>query len=154
MTNEGFLKLLLSVVEQCVTLKNAYVQEKDLVIDYICLFSHSSKEYKDFIKQASNLGVVVGETKTGPIFKFNNSPTTIAGKPKVLKIRMPDNTKLQIGDVDFNTDYMTFKKKYLNKKGFSLIQREKFEMIELKDKKFDILDYFSSIPPSKLIGVS
>lgn len=154
MTSEGFIQLLLFVVEKCVALKNIYVQEKNLKIDYICLFSHSPEEYDEFIKQASKLGAIVDKTKTGPVFKFNNPPLTIAGKPKILKIRMLDKTKPQLGDVDFNTNYLLFKKKYLGKKGFSLIQREKFEMIELHDLSFNVLVYFSSIPPSKLIGLN
>ena len=154
MSSKDFLQLLLSIVEKCVTLRNFYVQEKDLIIDYICLFSHSSEEYDEFVKQASSLGTIIDKTKTGPVFKFNTPLPTAAGYPKVLKIRIPDATKPQLGDVDFNTDYPTFKEKYMSKKGFSLIQREKFEMMELKDETFNVLVYFSSIPPSKLIGMS
>lgn len=154
MTSDELKQLILTIVKKCVDLKNVYVQEKDLVIDYICIFSHSPEEYNEFIKAASETGTVVDRTKTGPVFKFHNPPETVTGKPKIFKIRMPDAAKPQLGDVDFNTEYLPFKNKYLGKNEFALIQREKFEMIELKDNKFNVLVYFSSIPQSKVIGIS
>ena len=111
----------------------------------------SQKEYLELIKQASNIGKIVDETKTGPVFKFKIPFQTITGKAKVLKIRIPDKTRPERGDVDFNTNYESFKKKYLSNKNFSLIKRERFEMLELKDSSFDVLVYFSSTPPSMLI---
>lgn len=153
MDKEEFNKIISYIVEQCVALKNEYVSEKDLSVDYICIFSQDDQEYKELMEQASLIGDIVDETKAGPIFKFRNSLQTIAGIPKVLKVRIPDQVKPQRGDVDFNTAYEEFKDKYLNRKGFSLIERETFEMIELKDDKYNVLVYFSNIPPSKKLGI-
>ena len=72
----------------------------------------------------------------------------------MFKIRQPDETRPEQGDVDFISDYRQFKSKYLDNKRFTLIKREKFEMIELKDSDFDVRVYFSSISPSKLRGIS
>lgn len=140
------------IVEKCRDLKNKYIDE-DFEIDYVCIFSHSQDEYSELIKQASLLGRIVDNTKTGPVFKFNRPPETILEKPKVIKIRFPDKTRPERGDVDFTTDYQRFKSKYVDNNGFKLIKRDKFEMLELKDDKFDVLVYFSSIPPSKLLGI-
>jgi hypothetical protein len=154
MNSNDFQGLLQTIVEKCVAFKNKYVKEKDLPIDYICVFSHSEKEFNEFLQHASTLGPIIEETKTGPVFKFTKPLQTIVGIPNVLKIRKPDLTKPQLGDVDFTTDYPNFKKEYYGQNGFSLIVREKFEMLELKDKTSDVLAYFSCVPPSKLIGVS
>ena len=154
MTGEKFLELIRTVVEKCVVLKDKYVQENDIVIDYVCLFSHSPEEYQEFLTHASHLGTVASETETGPVFAFNTPPSTSAGKPKVLKIRKPDLARPQMGYVDFTTDYQSFKKKYLGRQGFSLIQRKEFEMMELRDKAFNVLVYFSSIPQSALLGAT
>lgn len=140
------------IIEKCVLLKNKYVSEQ-MGIDYICIFSQSESEYKELLKLTKSIGTIVDDTKTGPVFKFNNPPQTIAGKPKVLKIRIPDTTRPQRGDVDFNSNYKEFKQKYFDNKRLTLIKREKFEMLELRDDRFDVLVYFSSIPQSKLLGV-
>ncbi|MBI3888143.1 hypothetical protein HY310_03705 [Candidatus Microgenomates bacterium] len=142
------------IILKCVDLKNKYVSEKNLDADYICIFSQSEAEYQDLVKQAATIGEIVDETKTGPLFKFIYPPQTIAGKPKVLKIRIPDPTKKQRGDVDFTTNYQDFKDKYFDDDKFKLIVREKFEMLELADQEFDVLVYFSRVPPSQLAGVS
>lgn len=152
MTIDDFNKIIDYIVEKSVDLKNKYVKE-ELKIDYVCVFSQSQEEYDHFIGLASSLGKIAQETKTGPVFKFNSPPQTIAGKPNLLKIRIPDKTRPQGGDVDFNTDYEKFKAKYLNDKNFTLIKRENFEMIELRDEGFDVLVYFSSIPLSKQLGI-
>lgn len=153
MENKDFDDLIHYIVKRCVDLKNKYVADKTLVADYICVFSHNKQECEEFIHHASFLGKIAEETKTGPIFKFYTPPKTLAGNPKVLKIRMPDDTRKEKGDVDFITDYTKFKSTYLDNKRFTLIKRERFEMIELKDSKYDVLVYFSSIPPSKLLEI-
>jgi hypothetical protein len=153
MDQEEFNRIISYIVEQGVDLKNKYVQEKNLDIDYICIFAQSEGEYKKLLERASFTGEIVQETKTGPVFKFYKNPETIAGKPKVLKIRIPDKTRPQKGDVDFNTNYLEFKNKYSNQRKFSLIEREVFEMIELRDDKYDVLVYFSNVPPSKQLGI-
>lgn len=148
-----FNEIIKYIVEKCIALKDKYTEEKNLEIDYICIFSHNHEEYLELIKIASGLGKIVDDTKTGPVFKFNIPFQTITGKAKVLKIRLPDKSKTERGDVDFITNYEPFKKKYLGNKNFSLIKRESFEMLELKDSSFDVLVYFSSTPPSKLLGI-
>lgn len=154
MTTDDFNKIIQYIIERCADLKNKYVNE-DIKADYICILSQSQDEYNKLLKHASSLGKVIDNTSTGPVFKFNSFPSTILGKPKVLKIRIPDSaTRPERGDVDFITNYGEFKSKYLDEKRFKLIRREKFEMIELRDEKFDVLVYFSSIPPSKILGIN
>lgn len=153
MIKEEFDDLIDYVVKKCVELKNKYIDKSNLQIDYVCLFSHNKEEFSEFIKHAAKIGEIVNETKTGPVFKFHSPLKTIAGDAKVLKIRLPDKTRKEKGDVDFTTNYQEFKKKYIDHKNFSLIVREKFEMIELRDNKFDVLVYFSSIQPSKPLGI-
>jgi len=153
-TTGDFNKITQYIIERCADLKSKYVNE-DIQIDYICIFSQSQDEYNELLKQASSLGEIIDNTSTGQVFKFNSYPPTILGKPKILKIRIPDqSTKPERGDVDFTTNYAGFKSKYLDNKRFKLIKREKFEMIELRDEKFDVLVYFSSIPPSKILGIN
>lgn len=152
MTSEDFNGIIDYIVEKSVDLKNKYVKE-ELEIDYVCIFSQSKEEYDQFIDFASSFGEIAQETKTGPVFKFNNPPQTTAGQPKLLKIRIPDPTRPQRGDVDFNTDYDKFKAKYLDNERFTLIKREDFEMVELRDEKFDVLVYFSMIPLSRTLRV-
>lgn len=153
MTNEDVTKIIDYIIGECVALKNKYVQERDLKADYICIFSHSQEEYNELLKYAQLIGRVADETPTGSVFAFNAPPETIAGRPKMLKIRKPDEKRPQRGDVDFNTDYGAFKKRYLDGKRFTLIKRENFEMIELKDDTYNVLVYFSSIPLSKQLGI-
>lgn len=153
MTPKELNKIIDQIVNGCFELKNKYIQEKDLEIDYLCIFSQNQKEYQNLIQVSEQIGKVVNNTPTGPVYAFNKRPKTIIGSPKLLKIRLPDKTRPQRGDVDFNTNYPEFKEKYLNNKEFTLIQRVDFEMIELKDSNFNVLLYFSNIPPSKQLGI-
>lgn len=150
MTSEKFQEIIDFIINNCRDLKNKYVDE-DLEIDYICIFSKDEGEYGELQEQASALGEIADNTTTGPVFIFDNPPDTAIGKPKVLKIRMPDKTRPERGDVDFNTDYEELKNKYYDDNKFKLIKRERFEMLELRDPEFNVLVYFSSIPPSKLL---
>lgn len=153
MTQVDLQKIIDYLVKKTVEVKNKHTEEKNLEIDYVCIFSHSDNEYQDLLKLAAEIGTIADQTPTGPVFKFNSPPETKAGKPKVLKIRIPDSSRPQRGDCDFNTNYPEFKSKYLHKPRFSLIVRPNFEMLELKDPEYDILAYFSSIPLSKKLGI-
>lgn len=141
------------IVNECLKLKNKYVSEKDLTVDWVCIFSQNQNEYQQFSNEAPQIGEIIENTPSGYIYKFTNSLQTATRKPKIFKIRIPDITKPEKGDVDFTTDYENFKNKYLNQPHFTLIPREKFEMIELMDKDFNVRVYFSSIPPSRLRGI-
>lgn len=154
MTVEDLNKIVLYIASECVKLKDKYTDEKDLAADYVCIFAQSLDEYRDLLEATKKIGKLAGGTLTGPVYAFNNRPQTAAGKPKLLKIRKPDATRTQRGDVDFNTSYEEFKKKYLDNKRFTLVVRPEFEMIELMDNDFDVRVYFSSIPLSKTLGVS
>jgi len=96
-----------------------------------------------------NTGKIIEETLTGPLFHIQPLET-IAGKLQLLKIRKPDVTRPELGDADFTiSNYAEFKKKYLSQKGFNLIIRKNFEMIELVDPQFNVRAYFSNPPLSK-----
>lgn len=146
-------KIIEHIVKNCLKLREKYVSE-EMDIDYICIFSQGESEYKELLNSAKSIGTIVDETKTGPVFKFNNPLKTIAGVPKLLKIRIPDPTRLQRGDVDFNSNYEQFKNKYFDNRRFKLVKSwDGHEMIELRDDNFDVLVYFSMIPLSQSLGV-
>lgn len=142
------------IATDCLTLKDKYVQEKELKVDWVCVFSQNDEEYKNYNTEAQKIGELIETTESGLIYKLTKPIQTVAGNPKILKIRKYDPTKPEMGDIDFTTIYEEFKNKYLDNNVFTLIKREKFEMIELKDKDFNVRVYFSSIPPSKLRGIN
>lgn len=103
--------------------------------------------------KVKKIGEVILDTKTGPLFKIALLDT-VAGNLKLVKIRKPDETRPERGDADFTiNNYPKFKKEFLNKEEFKLIEREKFEMIELMDSKFNVRGYFSNPPLSKQLKI-
>ncbi len=73
----------------------------------------------------------------------------------LLKIRKPDSTRTQRKDADFTLEnYEEFKEKYSgDTEHFKIIERENFEIIELRDSKFQVLSYFSNPPLTKQFGI-
>ena len=123
-------------------------------MNYACIFSQSNEEYNGLVKSARMIGSVIKETPTGPLFRI--SPLeTVSGVLKLLKIRIPDDTRPEMGDADFTVqNFPEFKKKYLPKKGFKLIKRGNFEMIELADTGFDVRAYFSNPPLDEQLRIN
>ncbi len=152
MNPEEFKNLVKDIVVEAAKLKNKHTNEKDASVNYAAIFCQSDREYKDFFNLASELGEIYKDTKTGPLFLVDLD--TESGRLKLLKIRKPDVTLKERGDSDFTIkDYSIFKEKYLSKKGFSLIRKEDFEMIELTDSRFDVRVYFSYPPIDKQFGL-
>lgn len=142
------------LVEKASVLKNKYTDEKFAPVNYACVFSQNDEEFKALLESASQIGKIVKETPTGPLFHIHPIDT-VSGKLKLLKIRLPDKTRPERGDADFTVgNYDNFKKKTLPTKFFKLIERKEFEMIELMEPGCDVRAYFSNLPLAKQLKIS
>ncbi len=152
--NAEDLKIMVQkIVKQACALKDKHTDEKNARVNYACIFSQNKEEYEKLIEAAKNIGTVIEQTSTGLLFHIHPIEN-VSGKLKLLKIRLPDKTRTERGDADFTvSDYLDFKKKYLSKKGFRLIKREDFEMIELVDSGSDVRAYFSNPPLDEQLGI-
>jgi hypothetical protein len=146
------------IVKEAADLKKKHTSEEKALVNYACIFCQSDKQYDDLVALAKEIGKVIEETPTGPLFHIKPL-NTVAGKLQLLKIRRPDATRPELGDADFTvSNYPEFKKKYLTQKGFKLMfsnytTRKNFEMIELADPKFNVRAYFSNPPLDKQLGI-
>lgn len=149
------IKILEYIISKTVELNKVYLPDESVKINYSAIFCQNTTEYKCFNEKVSQIGKIVEDTPTGPLYKFTKPLKTVAGPLWLLKIRKPDITRPQRGDADFTlNDYHSFKEKHLKYiKHFKVINRENFEMLELRDEKFDVLCYFSSIPLTEQLGI-
>jgi len=153
MNVKNLIKSVQEIVKRANTLKDKHTSEKNASANYACIFCQSDEQYDSLVALAQEIGKVVEETPTGPLFHIQPLDT-IAGKLQLLKIRKPDAARPELGDADFTiTNYPEFKRKYLSQKGFSLIVRKNFEMIELVDPQFNVRAYFSNPPLNKQLGI-
>jgi hypothetical protein len=153
MNIEEFKNLIKGIIGESVNLKDKHIGENNIPVNYVAIFCQNKEEYRDFANLASELGMVYKNTETGPLFLINLD--TNSGKLKLLKIRKPDRTRKERGDADFTiSDYDKFKKDFLKKKGFKIIKRENFEMIELIDSRFNVRAYFSNPPLEEQFGLN
>jgi len=147
------MQLIEEIVKKVSGLKNKYTSEKNALVNYACIFSQNKEQFNDLLAVAQRIGSVIEETPTGPLYHIQPLKT-VAGNLRLLKIRKPDPTRPELGDADFTVEnYPEFKRKYLSQKGFSLIVRKNFEMIELVDSQFNVRAYFSSLPLNKQFGI-
>ena len=142
------------IVEKATLLKNKHTNQKDAPVNYACIFPQSKKEYDELIEVTKKIGNVIQETPTGLLFQIQPLKT-VSGFLKLLKIRIPDVSRPELGDADFTVfNYFEFKKKYLPKEWFKLIKkREDFEMMELMDNGFNVRAYFSIPPLDEHLGI-
>lgn len=146
-------QLVEEIVKNANNLKNKHTSEKNAPVNYACIFAQNTEQYNDLLVVAKKIGSVIEETPTGPLFHIQPL-NTVMGNLRLLKIRKPDTTRLELGDADFTvSNYPEFKKKYLSQKGFKLIVRENFEMIELVDSQFNVRAYFSNPPLNEQLGI-
>ncbi|MBU3958213.1 MAG: segregation/condensation protein A [Nanoarchaeota archaeon] len=150
--SENLKSAVREIVKRACDLKNRHTDEKDAPVNYACVFSQDKQEYDSLLEAAEKLGTVKEETPTGTLFQIRPLDT-VSGKLRLLKIRLPDIARPERGDADFTvSNFSEFKKKYLPQKGFKLIKRENFEMIELMDGGFEARAYFSNPPIDEHLG--
>ncbi len=151
---KDLISLVRIIVEKAKNLKDKYTEQKDIPVNWVCIFSQNERECYEFLNAASKIGKEVKETPTGKIFHIKPIHT-IAGDLQLLKIRTPDSTRPEMGDADFTVnDYASFKRKYLNEEKFKLITRHDFEMLELMEDGFDVRVYFSNPTQEELLGIN
>jgi len=149
----NYQRIIQDTVKQASVLKGKHTTEKDAPVNYVCIFTQSDKEYQELDVQVAKTGKVIKETKMGNVYQVDPMQT-VAGKLQIVKIRKPDPERLEWGDADFTvSDYKSFKKEYLNKPGFKLIERPDMEMIELADPKSKVLAYFSNPTLGEVLGI-
>lgn len=143
MTIDELKTRIQEIVAEARQLNAAHTDQPEAPVNYACIFAQSLSEYEELVNVARQLGSIVHDTATGPVFSIAPLPTD-AGMLRMLKIRRPDPKRPERGDTDFTVaDYHSFKKTHLGKPGFSLIQRKDMEMIELLDPSFNVLAYYS-----------
>jgi len=147
-----FKNLIIDIVNQSCDLKNEYTDQKSAKVNYAAIFCKDNEEYKNFLKYANKLGKIIKDTPRGPIYLIKLN--TDSGILRLLKIRKPDISRRERGDADFTVDdYHQFKDKYIGQYGFSLIERDDFEMIELKNLNSNVRVYFSHPTQEELLKI-
>ncbi len=146
METEDLKNLVKIIVEKATALKNKHIDDKNTPVNYACIFSQSKEEYEELIETSQKIGKVIQETSTGLLFHIEPLET-VSGILRLLKIRISDPTRPELGDADFTiSNFPEFEKKYLTHPGFKLMQKPDFYMIELIDPEFDVRAYFSNPP--------
>lgn len=123
-------------------------------IEFACIFCQSLEEYAFYVTAINTLGKVVEQTKMGDTYLLDKPISTNAGSLRLVKVRKPDPLRSEQGDADFNTNYLSLKKKYRNHPQVELIKRDEFEMLRLSDSRFDVMACFSNMPKSKSLGIN
>ncbi|NTW89538.1 MAG: hypothetical protein HGB37_01315 [Candidatus Moranbacteria bacterium] len=154
MTQNDLISLVQEIVKDAVRLKDAYTDLRDVTVGYACVFAHGDAEYAELRKAAESMGQEIKSTPTGSVFLVQPMPT-VAGSLRVLKIRIPDETRTERGDADFNVpDYQKFRIAVMGTPGFTIIPRADCEMIELMESGADVRVYFSDPPVEKQLGLA
>lgn len=131
MSPQKVKSLVREIVSDALRLHKAHDPENQVVVNYVCIFSHTNEELNYLRLATEKLGTIVEVTPTGDVY-YISPISTVAGDVTLLKIRNPDPVRYQRGDADFTVlDYPEFKKAHISKSGFKLIQRSDFEMLEL-----------------------
>jgi len=153
MNTEDLKILFQTIVAGAFELCKAKTNQDQAPVNYACVFSQSEQEYETLLAVAKQLGKVVQETAMGPVF-YIEPLKTVAENLRIIKIRKPDEKRKERGYADFTVDdYATFKKTYLGKPGFGVIERPNMEMIELIDPDFNFIAYFSNPPLGKILNL-
>lgn len=146
MQQQQLINLITSIVSQATDLVAQHIPQQSFPVNYACIFAQTNREYVDLNQVTEPLGSVIKETQTGNVYQIAPLPT-VAGGLQLVKIRVPDQMRSELGDADFTVvDFAMFKQTFLHKPGFSLIERPTMQMVELIDPQYAVRAYFSNPP--------
>jgi len=152
-TRKNIIQKIKQIAKGITNVKNKYIPEKGLVLDYVTIFAQTDAEFKELVRTSKKLGTQIDE-HNGPVFKFHTPLEFENGVLKIFRIRKPDPERPQIGCGDFKVpDYKKFKKKYLHSKFFIFVSSEGFEYLGIHDPKEDYYVYFPDITLTEELGL-
>jgi hypothetical protein len=141
------------IVREANALKNRHTSEKGAKVNYTVIFPQSTPDYLQLIKEAATTGALLSENPSGFLFHVP-SIKTVAGPLKIVKVRLPERGRTELGDADFTVkNYSAFKKKVHKKPGFRVMRIDDYELIELVDPRFKVRAYFTNKPMDKELGI-
>lgn len=155
MTPEDLQHLTQDIVQRAVDLCRQHNIESSARVNYACIFTQSDAERAAMLAAAHQLGDVIVETPSGPIFCFPQPLPTVAGPLRLLKIRKPDPLRPERGDADFTLrDYAGLRALAAHNPAFAIVTRPECEMLELISPALNIRAYFSDKPIDEELGVA
>lgn len=155
MTPERLQQLAIDIVALAVQLKDRHGVENDARVNYACIFTQSEAERDEMLKAAAQLGAVLLQTPSGPIFHLLEPLDTVAGKLRLLKIRRPDAARPERGDADFTVkDYSALRAVAQVNPAFNIVTRPECEMLELVDADLGVRAYVSDKPLDEELGLT
>jgi len=135
--------MVLNIVANAQLLKDKYTNEKNAPVSSVCIFSQSQEEYEEFKNLIKKFGRIINQTSWGNTYEV--CIQTPAGMLRVLKLRIPDNSRPERGDANFTvSEFDVFKKKYSKYDGFRLIKYLDREIMEFKKDGAGYRVYFSN----------
>ncbi len=153
MNSKQLIEKIKEIQRGITKIKNEYISEGNLILDYITIFSHSDKEFEELIEIAGEIGKRVDE-HNGPVFKLKINIKFGNGALKIFRIRKPDKERPQKGCGDFKVpDYREFKKKYFGRKNFVFFDYGEFEFLGIHDLTKQYLVYFPDKPITEQLGI-
>jgi len=135
-------KRIVEIIEKIQELKNLCYPNYKLPIEYLTIFTQSEEDFKSVRESLLNLGKE-RETNNGFKYKLNFPITYQEEKILLLRIRKPDIHRQELGCADLKykeEDYMDLREIALEK-GFDIILRKEYEMIELSDFNINVYAY-------------
>ncbi|NTV22573.1 MAG: hypothetical protein HGB03_03370 [Candidatus Yonathbacteria bacterium] len=145
MHSKEIINKIHDIAKGITNVKDIYVSEKNLILDYVTIFAHSESELTNLVNASNDIGQQIDE-HNGPIYKLNQPIVFYNGVLNFFRIRKPDPERPQTGCGDFKVaDYDSFKHKYLGVKNFELFHGDEFEFLGIHDMSQDYLVYFPDI---------
>ena len=130
------------VVQELHKLVESCLPGKTTFIDYLTLFAQNEKDYKSLNEELERLGSKQ-ETNNGIKYKLS-TPFQIGTETiSLVRVRKPDVHRKEFGCVDLRFDSVTYDslRSLALEKGWDIIVRKTFEMIELSTFDTNVYAY-------------
>lgn len=131
-----------SIIENIHTLIKVCYPDFNLKIYYLTIFSQSSEDFQSLRSEMQKIGEE-SDANNGYKYKLSSPITYSDELIELIRIRKPDVHRKELGCADLiykKEDYGKLKTIALEK-GFNVIIRKGYEMIELSDFKINVYAY-------------
>lgn len=131
-----------SIIKEVHALIKVCYPDYEFKISYLTIFSQSEEDFQSLMSEMQQLGDE-SEANNGYKYKLNSPINCLGQQIELIRIRKPDVHRKELGctDLTYKKDDYEKLKAIALEKGFDVIMRKNYEMIELSDFKINAYAY-------------
>lgn len=151
---QAVMKRINEIINEGLAVLKTSVKDKVESGSFVNIYPESDQEREQLVDSINPISKMISATNTGEIYVLDEPVKTKLGQFELIKIRVADPAYSTKGAIDFiPKDYAAFKGKYSTTPGFDVVNKDTFEIVELRAQNSRVVLHFPNRTLAEALGI-